>query len=59
VKERNQHAPRARTEVLAWLLDDADARDSDAVLAEMPRPAWMVDRRILKPRHDTQQRCQI
>jgi iron-sulfur cluster repair protein YtfE (RIC family) len=59
VQERDRHAPRARTEFLTWLLDDADAHDSEAVFAEMPRPVRLVYRRFLKPRYDAQRRWQL
>jgi len=41
------------------LLDDADAHDSEAVFAEMPRPVRLVYRRFLKPRYDAQRRWQL
>ena len=45
-------APRERPEFLAWILDDAGEQDAAAVLAEMPPPARLVYRRVLRPRHD-------
>jgi hypothetical protein len=48
VKQRNRHAPRARTDFLAWV-DDANARDTGEVFAEMPPRSRMVYSRIPKP----------
>lgn len=56
--ERGRRKPRQRAEFLAWILDDADEKDAAAVLAEMPPPARVVYRRILKPRYDAQRRWQ-
>ena len=55
-KERSRRSPRERPEFLAWILDDAGEQDSAAVLAEMPPPARLVYRRILRPRYDAQHR---
>jgi len=58
-KERNRRSPRERPEFLTWILDDADDQDAAAVLTEMPPPARLVYRRILKPRYEAQHRWQI
>ena len=58
-KERSRRAPRERPEFLTWVLDDAGEQDATAVLAEMPPPARLVYRRVLKPRYDAQHRWQI
>jgi hypothetical protein len=57
-KERARRSPRERPEFLAWILDDAGRHDAMAVLAEMPRPARLVYRRVLRPRYDAQHRWQ-
>jgi len=48
-KERDKRSLRERPEFLTWILDDAGQQDSAAVLAELPPPAPLVYRRILKP----------
>ena len=58
-KERSRRAPRERPEFLTWILDGAGAQDAAAVLAQMPPPARLVYRRVLKPRYDAQHRWQI
>jgi hypothetical protein len=58
-KERRRRSPRQRPEFLAWILDDAGEQDAAVVLAEMPPPARLAYRRILKPRYDAQRRWQI
>jgi hemerythrin-like domain-containing protein len=58
-KERARRSPRERPEFLAWILDDAAEQDAAAVLAEMPRPARLIYRRVLRPRYDAQHRWQI
>jgi hemerythrin-like domain-containing protein len=58
-KERSRRAPRERPEFLTWILDDAGDQDAAAVLTEMPPPARLVYRRILKPRYEAQHRWQI
>jgi iron-sulfur cluster repair protein YtfE (RIC family) len=58
-KERSRRAPRERPEFLTWILDGAGEQDAVAVLAEMPPPARLVYRRVLKPRYDAQHRWQI
>ena len=42
-----------------WTVDDAGEQDAVAVLAEMPPPARLVYRRVLRPRYDAQHRWQI
>jgi iron-sulfur cluster repair protein YtfE (RIC family) len=59
LKERNRRSPRERPEFLTWILDDAGDQDAAAVLTEMPPPARLVYRRILKPRYEAQHRWQI
>lgn len=58
-KERSRRSPRERPEFLTWILDDAGEQDAAAVLAEMPPPARLVYRRVLRPRYDAQHRWQI
>jgi len=58
-KERARLSPRERPEFLAWILDGANEHDAATVLAEMPRPARLVYRWILRPRYDAQRRWQI
>src|SRR5262249_3786803 len=50
-KERGRFRPRERPEFLAWILDGAREDDAAVVLAEMPRPARLVYRLILRPRY--------
>jgi hemerythrin-like domain-containing protein len=58
-KERSRRSPRERPEFLTWILDDAGEQDAAAVLAEMPPPARLVYRRVLRPHYDAQHRWQI
>jgi hemerythrin-like domain-containing protein len=58
-KERSRRPPRERPEFLTWILDDAGEQDAAAVLAEMPPPARLAYRRVLRPRYDAQHRWQI
>jgi hypothetical protein len=58
-KERGRRSPRERPEFLTWILDDAGEQDAAAVLAEMPPPARLVYRRVLRPRYDARHRWQI
>lgn len=58
-KERSRRSARARPGFLTWILDDAGEQDAAAVLAEMPPPARLVCRRVLRPRCDAQHRWQI
>jgi hemerythrin-like domain-containing protein len=57
--ERGRRSPRERPEFLTWILDDASEQDAAAVLTEMPPPARLVYRRVLRPRYDAQHRWQI
>jgi iron-sulfur cluster repair protein YtfE (RIC family) len=57
--ERARRSPRERPEFLAWILDDASQQDATAVLTEMPPPARLIYRRVLRPRYDAQHRWQI
>jgi hypothetical protein len=59
VKERNKRPPRERPEFLTWVLDGAGERDAAAVLTELPPPARLVYRWVLRPRYDAQHRWQI
>ena len=59
VKERNKRPPRERPDFLTWVLDDAGERDAAAVLTELPPPARLVYRWVLRPRYDAQHRWQI
>jgi Hemerythrin HHE cation binding domain len=56
--ERQRRPPRERPEFLIWVLDDASDEDAAAVLAELPRPAHLVYRWLLRPRYVAQQRWQ-
>jgi hemerythrin-like domain-containing protein len=49
--ERRRRPPRERPEFLTWVLDDASDQDAAAVMAELPRPARLVYRWILRPRY--------
>jgi hemerythrin-like domain-containing protein len=57
--ERGRRSPRERPEFLTWILDDAGEQDAAAILTEMPPPARLVYRRVLRPRYDAQHRWQI
>ncbi len=59
VTERGRRSPRERPEFLTWILDDADGQDAAAVLAELPPPARLVYRRVLRPRYEAQHRWQV
>jgi Hemerythrin HHE cation binding domain len=56
--ERRRRTPRERPEFLTWVLDNASDQDTAAVLAELPRPAHLVYRRLLRPRYQAQRRWQ-
>jgi Hemerythrin HHE cation binding domain len=56
--ERRRRPPRELPEFLTWVLDDASDQDAAAVMAELPRPAHLVYRWVLRPRYDAQQRWQ-
>jgi iron-sulfur cluster repair protein YtfE (RIC family) len=58
-QERARRPPRERPEFLAWILDDASQQDAAAVLTEMPPPARLIYRAVLRPRYDAQRRWQI
>jgi hypothetical protein len=58
-KERDKRSLRERPEFLTWILDDAGPQDSAAVLTELPPPARLVYRLILKPRYQAQHRWRI
>jgi hemerythrin-like domain-containing protein len=57
--ERARVSPRERPEFLTWVLDDASEQDAAVVLAEIPPPARLVYRRVLRPRYDAQRRWQL
>jgi hypothetical protein len=56
--ERRRRSARERPEFLTWVLDHASDQDTAAVLAELPRPAHLVYRRLLRPRYQAQRRWQ-
>jgi hypothetical protein len=56
--ERRRRSPRERPEFLTWVLDEASDEDAAAVMAELPRPAHLVYRRLLRPRYEAQRRWQ-
>jgi hypothetical protein len=56
--ERRRRSPRERPEFLTWVLDNASDQDTAAVLGELPRPAHLVYRRLLRPRYQAQRRWQ-
>ena len=56
--ERRRRSPRERPEFLTWVLDEASDEDAAAVMAELPRPAHLVYRRLLRPRYLAQRRWQ-
>jgi hemerythrin-like domain-containing protein len=58
-KEQSRRPPRERPGFLAWIFDDAAEQDAAAVLAEMPLPARLVYRRVLRPRYDAQHRWHV
>ncbi|MBO0785610.1 MAG: hypothetical protein J2P33_05985 [Actinobacteria bacterium] len=57
--ERARRTPRERPEFLAWILDGASQQDTAAVLSEMPPPARLLYRLLLRPRYRAQHRWQI
>jgi hemerythrin-like domain-containing protein len=57
--ERGRRMPRERPQFLTWILDDASEKDTAAVMAELPPPARVVYRRILRPRYDRQHRWEL
>jgi hypothetical protein len=56
--ERRRRSPRERPEFLTWVLDEASDVDTAAVMAELPRPAHLVYRRLLRPRYEAQRHWQ-
>jgi hemerythrin-like domain-containing protein len=56
--ERRRRPPRERPEFLTWVLDDASDEDTAAVMTELPRPAHLVYRWVLRPRYVAQRRWQ-
>ncbi len=58
-KERARRSVRERPEFLTWILDDAGQQDTASVLTEMPPPARLIYRRVLRPRYDAQHRWQV
>jgi hypothetical protein len=58
-KERARRSPRERQEFLTWILDNAGPQDAAAVLTEMPPPARLIYRRVLRRRYDAEHRWQI
>jgi hemerythrin-like domain-containing protein len=56
--ERRRRSPRERPEFLAWVLDDASDEDAAAVMTELPRPAHLVYRWVLRPRYVAERRWQ-
>jgi hypothetical protein len=58
LSERRRRSPRERPEFLTWVLDDASDQDAAAVLTELPRPAHLVYRWVLRPRYEAQRRWQ-
>jgi iron-sulfur cluster repair protein YtfE (RIC family) len=59
ITERNRRPPRERPEFLGWVLDDAGQQDAAAVLAEIPPPARLAYRWVIRPRHDAQHLWQL
>ena len=57
--ERDRRPPRERPEFLTWILDGAGKQDAAAVLTELPPPARLVYRWVLRPRYDAQHRWQL
>lgn len=56
--ERRRRSARERPEFLTWVLDNASDQDTAAVLAELPRPAHLVYRRLLRPGYEARRRWQ-
>jgi hypothetical protein len=50
--------PRERPGFLTWVLDDASDQNAAAVLGELPRPARLAYRLVLRPRCDARRRWQ-
>jgi hypothetical protein len=51
VTERSRTPLRERPIFLAWVLDDAEEPDRQAVLAELPPPGRVVYRHVIGPRY--------
>ncbi len=58
VTERGRRPASERPQFLTWILDDASEQDATAVLTELPPPARVVYRRVLRPRYARQKRWQ-
>jgi iron-sulfur cluster repair protein YtfE (RIC family) len=56
--ERGRRSARERPQWLAWVLDDAGQADAAAVMAELPPPARIVYRWVLRPRYRAQRHWQ-
>jgi Hemerythrin HHE cation binding domain len=50
--ERNRQTPRSGAEFIAWVLDDAEPADARAIWKEIPAPAKVVYRLVMKPLYD-------
>jgi hemerythrin-like domain-containing protein len=56
VTERGRRPAKERPQFLTWILDNATEQDAAAVLTELPPPARVVYRRVLRPRYNRQHR---
>jgi hypothetical protein len=59
VTERRRTPLRHRPEFLTWVLDEAGAADTEAVMVELPPPGRLVYRRFLRPRYLAKHRWQV
>jgi hemerythrin-like domain-containing protein len=59
ITERNRRPTREGPKFLGWVLDDAGEQDAAAVLAEIPPPARLAYRWVIRPRHDAQHLWQV
>lgn len=50
--ERDRQTPSTGAEFMGWVLDDADPAHADAIWREIPPPARVVYRLVLKPLYD-------
>jgi iron-sulfur cluster repair protein YtfE (RIC family) len=57
--ERRRTPLRQRPRFLTWVLDEANERDTAAVMAELPPPGRVVYRRLLQPRYAAKHRWQL
>jgi hemerythrin-like domain-containing protein len=57
--ERDRRSPRERPEFLTWVLDDADEQEAAAVLTELPPPARLAYRLVLRRRYQAQHHWQL